>query len=418
MVVTSYLYLDVKTMQLVNSSNFNFQQNQLEDITTIPTIIPVIETAVDPATPNADDPAIYIDADNPQESFVVTSFDDGGLKVYDLAGEEIQTISFEDIAYNDVDIAYDVPFTGFVVAGTTVDLAITSDRANDSIAVFTIDSNTKQLTQLAPGFEFPESIFGVDDSEATASGLATYDSLVDDLTYVFVSGGEGNQIAQLEINPTTGAADEPIINAKIVRMLDLPVPEGEDVADYQVEAMVVDRETGDFYVAQEEVGIWKYAAEPDNNNEPSLIETVSKGHLEADISGLTIYYGEDGNGYLLASSRGDDTLAIYERGGNNSYLGNFAIEGVEGSEGIDVTNVPLGADYPTGLLVVQDIANFKYISLPEIPLHEPSSFDPRNSENRINDLDNNSTYSADYPNDSNYSGTRIDLNTTSFSDFG
>ncbi|BAZ43948.1 phytase [Chondrocystis sp. NIES-4102] len=399
-------------MQLVNGSNI--QENQLKDLT----LTPVTETPVDPATPDADDPAIYIDADNPQESFVVTSFNDGGLKVYDLAGEEIQAITPENVFYSNVDIAYDVPFTGFVVPGTTVDLAITSDRANDSIAVFTIDPQTQQLTELAPGFEFPESIFGVDDGEATASGLATYNSLVDDLTYVFVSGGEGNQIAQLAINPTTGAADEPIVNATIVRMLDVPVPEGEDVADYQVEAMVVDRETGDLYVAQEEVGIWKYAAEPDNSNEPTLIETVARGNLEADISGLTIYYGEDGNGYLVASSSGDDTFAVYERGGNNSYLGNFAIEGVEGSEGIDITNVSLGDDFDNGLLVVQDIGNFKYISIPEIPLYEPSSFDPRNRENRINDLDNNSTHSADYLNDSNYSGTRIDLHTTTFNDFG
>jgi len=412
---------------IIVASDNNFSENQSTqflafaiDTETIPTITPITETpseirfgsAENPDlnnAPDADDPAIYVNPEDSSESFVISTFKNGGLRVYDLEGNETQSITPENIRYNNVDIAYNVPFTGFVLPGSTVDLAIASDRANDTIAVFIINPETKELTKLDQGFEFPESIFGVDDQEATAYGLATYNSLVDGKTYVFVSQAEGNKIAQLEITPTTGAADEPIVNAKVVRMIDVPVPEGKDAEDYQVEGMVVDRETGYLYVGQEEFGIWKYSAEPNDSNEPILVDAVEGGNIEADVEGLTIYYGEDGNGYLLASSQGDNTLAIYDRAGSNSYLGNFAVEGVEESDGADISNVPLGDNYPAGLLVVQDASNtpqvvfpdpedgeiqnfntnFKYVSLadfenlfPNLPTYDPSTFDPRNPKAR------------------------------------
>ena len=56
--------------------------------------------------------------------------------------------------------------------------------------------------------------------------------------------------------------------------------------------------------------------------------------LVPDVEGLTIYYGEDGNGYLVASSQGNNTFAIYDRAGSNSYLGSFAVEDVEETDGI------------------------------------------------------------------------------------
>lgn len=687
---------------------------------TISTIIPVTETpnefgdAENPNldnAPDADDPAIYVHPDNPEQSFVITTFKNGGLRVYDLAGEEIQRITPENIRYNNVDIAYGVEYQSQVAGETaTVDLAIASDRANDTIAVFAINPNGSGDSGL-PGSEIltditsiniPESIFGVDDGEATAYGLATYTSPVDDKTYVFVSQSDGNKIAQLELQPGLGAADGLEVNAEVVRTFEVPVPEGEDPADYQAEGMVVDRETGYLYVGQEQFGIWKYFAEPNDDTEPKLVDTVTEGtaltqapysnlvvfgdslsdtgnvfnateglippsppyaegrfsngdlivdaiaeslelpdsesfltggsnyafggaqtgegtsefgllgdlpetfdvpnigqqvdlylstqtptetdlfyvyggandfidpllrgealptseeivgnittnitdlaeagahtfivpdlpslgdvplfngqpeataalneatdefnqlldtELDAiaselnvtvvepdvngiateiqtnpadfgltnttdavldltdisltgdpeefffwdtihptaavtqiiaqevidvlpsgvdrfrgempalvpDVEGLTIYYGEDDNGYLVASSQGNNTFAIYDRADSNSYLGSFAVEDVEESDGVDVTNVPLGEDYPAGLLAVQDGSNepavvfddpedgeiqnfntnFKYVSLadfedtfPNLPPYDPNAFDPRHPEPR------------------------------------
>lgn len=83
-------------------------------------------------------------------------------------------------------------------------------------------------------------------------------------------------------------------------------------------------------------------------------------YLTDDAEGLTIYYGKDGTGYLLASSQGDSTFVAYTREGNNDFLGRFAIgsngaiDSVQNSDGADVINVPLGPNFPFGLFVTQD----------------------------------------------------------------
>ena len=155
---------------------------------------------------------------------MITTFKNGGLRVYDLAGEEIQSITPENIRYNNVDIAYGVEYQSQLAGETaTVDLAIASDRANDTLAIFAINPNAGNSNGL-PGNEIltdvtsidiPESIFGVDDGEATAYGLATYTSPVDGKTYVFVSQSDGNQIAQLELQPRFGAADALEVGAEV-----------------------------------------------------------------------------------------------------------------------------------------------------------------------------------------------------------
>jgi Ca2+-binding RTX toxin-like protein len=141
------------------------------------------------------------------------------------------------------------------------------------------------------------------------------------------------------------------------------------------------------------------------------------------VEGLTIYYAADGKGYLLASSQGDSTYAVFTRAGNNDYLGNFAIgasggvDSVEESDGADVINVPLGTQFPSGLLVVQDgsndpavvvnddgeianvSSNFKFVPWQNVanafpnPLEiDTTSFNPRdplfNTVNGTDDADN------------------------------
>ncbi|MEM7592979.1 MAG: phytase, partial [Cyanobacteria bacterium P01_A01_bin.83] len=418
---------------LIVTSDNNFSDSQITqflafaiDTETTPTVPFTVETPdeirfsdpenPDPDTaPDADDPAIYIDPEDPADSLVISTFKDDGLRVYNLEGEELESLTPDDIRYNNVDIAYGVEFPSQLAGETSsVDLAIASDRENDTLAIFAIDPNAAGgelpggsiLTDVT-SVDIPESIFGVDDGEATAYGLATYTSLVDGKTYVFVSQADGNKIAQLELLPSLGAADELTVSAEVVRTFEVPIPEEGELEDAQVEGMVVDRETGDLYLAQEEFGIWKVGAEPNSSNDLTLVDSVEQGDIAADVEGLTIYYGEDGNGYLIASSQGDNTFAIYDRADSNSFLESFAIEEVEESDGADVTNLPLGDKYPAGLLVVQDGSNepevvfpdpedgeiqnfntnFKFVSLADfsetfanLPPYDPTVFDPREPE--------------------------------------
>ena len=58
------------------------------------------------------------------------------------------------------------------------------------------------------------------------------------------------------------------------------------------------------------------------------------------------------------SSQGDDTFVVYDRNGKNKVIGSSRVEGdgvddINGSDGLAVTNQPVGA-FDTGLLVSHD----------------------------------------------------------------
>jgi myo-inositol-hexaphosphate 3-phosphohydrolase len=361
------------------------------------------EEAPEEAIPgDSDDPAIWLHPTDPAQSLVLATLKDGGLAVFDLAGQLLDTIApaeYGAFRYNNVDLIYN-----FELGGQPVDLAVASDRENDTLAVYQIDPESRQLTDVtAP--DMLESIFGVDDGDQTAYGLATYTSPLTGITYAFVSRAGGNQMAQLEL-ADNGSGQ---IQATMVQTMTLPVPSGEP-EDSQSEGIVVDRELGFLYVAMEDgIGILKFPAEPETGeDEVEPVRIFNNEFLLPDVEGLVIYYGPDGSGYLLASSQGDSTFAVFERAGDNAYLGSFtvgddgAIDQVNESDGADLINVSLGSAYPSGLLVVQDGANdpqfvaeddeelenrstnFKFVpwesvanAFPEPLLVDPTSFNPR-----------------------------------------
>jgi myo-inositol-hexaphosphate 3-phosphohydrolase len=373
-----------QTLMLVSDNNFSETQvTQFVALAltleTIPVVLPTIETpyTVDSDEPPAqalpgdsDDPAIWVHPTDPDQSLVLATLKDGGLAVFDLAGKTLETMrlaAFGDIRYNNVDLVY-----GFELEGQQVDLAVASDRANDTLAIFKIDPKARRLSDVtAP--DILESIFGEDDGEKTAYGLATYTSPISGQTYAFVTQREGNLLAHLELTDNGSG----LVQAKVVRILELPALTGNP-EDSQSEGLVVDRELGFFYVALEGgFGIFKYGAEPNAGDEP--LRSLDTRALLPDVEGLTIYYGPNGAGYLLASSQGDSSFAIFERAGDNTYLGSFVvgdnntIDQANESDGADVINVALGAAYPSGLLVVQDGANEPQFAVPDEEQLENSS---------------------------------------------
>ena len=330
------------------------------------------EAATTPLRGDSDDPAIWVNPANGDQSVVISTLKDGGLAVFDLQGNILQTVlpaPFGDIRYNNVDLVY-----GFELGDERVDLAVVSDRANDTLAIFKIDPTTRQLEDVTSE-NILKSLFGVDDGEATAYGLATYTSPVSGTAYAFVTQADSNQVAQVKL-----INDDGKVSANVVRTLQLPVPTG-DVEDSQAEGLVIDQELGLLYVALEnEVGILKFSAEPAGGDRFQVVQPVGADYLVPDIEGLSIYYGANGSGYLIANSQGDSSYAVFSREGTNEYLGSFVvgdsgeIDQVNESDGLDVINVGLGSAFPNGLLVLQDGAN-----------------DPQNVVEDDEELENNST---------------------------
>jgi len=362
---------------IVLVSDNNFGSTQYTQILTlgadlVPTASPTLETRPDllddetlpvDQRADADDPAIYVNATNSADSLVLTSVKNAGLRVYDLSGNLLQTVNPGGIRYNNIDLQY-----GFKLGNQSVDIAVASDRGNDKLGIFKINPNPttpgnyleditdSNIGTLFQGLPFAEPY---SSSSRSAYGLALYRSPITNDYYVFANRRETGDVAQFKLIDKGNGK----IGAERVREFTVPTIEGRDP---QTEGMVVDQETGFLYIGQENVGIWKFQAEPNGGTTGKLIDQVRDlggNYLTDDVEGLTIYYGKNGTGYLFASSQGDNTFVAYTREGNNEYVGNFAvgnngaIDSVQESDGADVINVPLGANFPFGLFVTQDGSN-------------------------------------------------------------
>ena len=87
--------------------------------------------------------------------------------------------------------------------------------------------------------------------------------------------------------------------------------------------------------------------------------------LKDDLEGVGLYDLGSGRGYLVLSSQGNNSYAVFRREAGNAYVGSFAVSadaarGIDGSsetDGLDVTSRPLGPAFPHGLFVAQDGRN-------------------------------------------------------------
>jgi myo-inositol-hexaphosphate 3-phosphohydrolase len=335
---------------------------------------------------DADDPSIWVHPRRNSQSIVISALKDGGIDVYDLDGQVLQEIAPDDVRYNNVDVAY-----GFRLAAAeksmdkkncvpkkapTADIAVATDRYNDVLAVFRVDPVTRELVDVTDPYS--PLIFTPagqeSDETTTAYGIALWQHR--NCTYAFVNRRETGDLAQLKLVPKADGT----VGWRTVRTFSVPVPEGGELEDAQTEGMVVDERSGWLYIGQESVGIWKVPAQACSRVKPRLIHSVESDYLEPDVEGLTIYYGRGMNGYLLASSQGDNTFAVFSRTGNNRYLGSFQIVpngGVDGSQecdGAQVMSLPMGPRFPCGLLVVQDGYND-----PQFMVHDDGEFENSNA---------------------------------------
>jgi myo-inositol-hexaphosphate 3-phosphohydrolase len=317
---------------------------------------------------DADDPAIWVHPTDSAQSLVIGALKEGGLDVYDLEGQRVQAIQPAGVRYNNVDVDYN-----FNLEGNLVDLAVTTDRYGDKLVFFTIDPQTRQLKDVTdPANPLLFTPPGEGSNKATtAYGLALYHSPTTGDRYAFATRREELEIAQLEFIDNSNG----MIKVRAVRTITLPAP--VDDREPQAEGMVVDQQFGFLYIAQEKVGIWKVAAEPDGDPNPVLIHAAAPegDTLVADVEGLTIYYAAAGAGYLIASSQSANNFSVYTRGEENQYLGRFQVGtdigvGIDGSQGCDgagVISTPLGTRFAQGLLVVHDGTNGVPVQLTSNP---------------------------------------------------
>src|SRR3546814_20956970 len=88
--------------------------------------------------------------------------------------------------------------------------------------------------------------------------------------------------------------------------------------------------------------MWRMSAEPDGGDARTAVERVADNPAIRDaLEGVGIYHLGDGRGYIVASSQGNATYAVYRLEGGQEYLGSFAVV-AEPVRGIDGTSEHAG----------------------------------------------------------------------------
>jgi 3-phytase len=292
-----------------------------------------VETAPMPhAGDSADDPAIWVDPDTPARSLILGTDKLGGLAVYDLAGRQLQYLP--DGNMNNVDLR-----AGFVLGGREVTLITAGNRSGDSIAIYRLDPATRRLEDVAARPITTIEVYG----------SCMYRSAKTGKLYYFVNSKAG-AVEQWELfDAGAGRVDGRKVRAFAVGS--------------QTEGCVADDQLARLYIGEEAVGIWRYGAEPGDGDARVQVDVAgADGHLASNIEGLALVLGNNRGGYLIASSQGNSTYALYRRD-DNAYIGSFAIgdgdgvDGVSETVGIDATAANLGPAFPQGVCVAQDGKN-------------------------------------------------------------
>lgn len=287
---------------------------------------PIAETTpVGTSGDAADDPAIWVNRQHPAQSRILATNKKRGLMVHDLQGKLLQQLDMGRV--NNVDVRY-----GFALNGQTIDIAAASNRSNKSLSLFAIAPATGEVSWLS---DIPTDL---DDTY----GLCMYQS--NNYYYVFVNDTNG-RFQQYKLNTHNGKVDGTLVR--------------EFKVASQPEGCVADDNSGQLYFGEEAVGIWQVPAMP-TKSMPILIAPLS-GPFVADVEGLAIYHMNKQR-YLIASSQGNNSYAVFALEDNNRYLGSFQIamdldkmiDGVSETDGIEIVSTPLGSQFPQGLMVAQD----------------------------------------------------------------
>lgn len=289
----------------------------------------------------ADDPAIWRNPKDPAASLIVGTDKKAGLYVYDLQGKQRSFIDAGRV--NNVDLR-DMGAAGIIVAASD-----RNDPLNAKLALFRLDPASATLTPLRK----------LSAGTGEAYGVCLYRE--GDTLFAFNVIKDGT-IRQLQID--LGAAP----TATLVRTMKLGT---------QSEGCATDERTHRLYVAEEDVGLWRFDARASGDTTAIKMASADGYQIVADTEGVTLAAeGPDNGGYLLVSSQGDNAYAVYKLS-DDSYVGRFRISAgafgsTEETDGVDIVVGDFGSVYPGGLFVAQDgqnapqAQNFKLVSWADI----------------------------------------------------
>ncbi|AQX13767.1 3-phytase [Elizabethkingia meningoseptica] len=305
-------------------------------------IRPVIVT--EPVNFDSDDPAIWVNPQDPAKSLVIGTDKDinGGLFVFDLNGKIQKDLTVTGLKRpNNVDIAY-----GIMLNGKKTDIAVTTERFTHKLRIFSLPDMKPVDNGGIPVFEGQTG-----EGERDLMGISLYTD----------SKGKIYAIAGRKTGPQDGSylwqyllsdSGKGYVEGKLVRKF------GHYSGKKEIESIAVDNENGYVYYSDEQYGVRKYYADPSKGNQE--LDVFAKTGFTEDHEGISIYKTGSKKGYILVSDQGANKFHIFRREGKNTLLKIVKVLANK-SDGSDMVSIPLNNTFKHGLFVVMsDDKTFHY----------------------------------------------------------
>lgn len=353
-----FIIMSIFLLLLIGSSN---PPQESSDV-----VEPVAVT--EPVKWDTDDPAIWINPDDPSQSLIIGTDkdEDGALYVFNLEGKVIEEKTVRNINRpNNVDVEY-----GLILNGKEVDIAVTTERYKNQLRVFSLpDMNAIDNG----GIE----VFTGEEQRAPM-GISLYKRPSDGAIFAIISRKEGpveNYLWQYQLKDD-GSGN--VVGEKIREF-------GNYSGIKEIEAIAVDDELGYVYYSDEQYGVRKYFADPDVPDADIELGIIDTKDYWEDNEGISIYSTGEGTGYILVSDQSANRFRIYLREGTPAIIDPEDPEDNEpanphkhklvkivdvstnNSDGCEATNVNLGPKFPNGMFVaMSDDKTFQIYSWDDI----------------------------------------------------
>jgi myo-inositol-hexaphosphate 3-phosphohydrolase len=294
----------------------------------------------------ADDPAIWRNPADPAGARILGTNKKQGLLVYNLDGKELQLLEVGRL--NNVDVRQNV-----TVGGRQLDLAVATQRDDNSVMLFTIEANgvVTPAGAFATGLK---NIYGMCLYRPADGGLEA-----------FINDKDGSFL-QYRIE-----GDAKGMTGKLLRRFKV---------GSQPEGCVVDDRNNRLFLGEEKRGVWTVSARGDAPAKLTMVVPVGP-QLVADVEGMGLYHGAKAS-YLVVSSQGDNSYLVLDAQSPYKMRGSFrvgynlaaGIDGTSETDGLEVSSANFGGVYAKGMLVIQDgykrlpdgPQNFKYVAWEDV----------------------------------------------------
>ncbi len=290
----------------------------------------------------ADDPAIWVNKNNPSNSIIFGTDKKSGIYSYNLQGQELSYTNLGRI--NNVDtrsmnLGDDENVSDFT-------FLFGSNRTLGSVDLWVFEDNKTRQKLKNNSWEVPSKPSFRGKSNIIVYGIcAGIDPKYGLVAFLTEDTGPRVEVWNLTDNG-----------------LDLITTFNNGG---ESEGCVYDDFNRTLFISEEEVrGVLKAYRLDDSFDfsEPYIVDS-REGQIGGDPEGVSLYKTSNNSGYLILSSQGDSKFNLYDRNYPYDYINSFrigsskSIDNVTDTDGIETINFKLSDEYPEGIMIAQDGLN-------------------------------------------------------------